>query len=298
VTDAAPRTELETPAPVTDTDAETDVVRFVDLPSDHPGRRLLSGYTPSFASQADPRFSYSLFVPEDLRDDEPPLQLWVFVHGTGRRTVLYLDAFAELARAERAVVVTPLFPAGIDGPNDIHNYKTIDGAGVRFDLLLTSMIDEVARRWSVETSTFFLHGFSGGGQFANRFALLHPERLTAVSIGAPGQVTLPTAEEPWPRGVADTEERFGIAYDAAAVARVPVQVVVGSLDDDPAEVAAVLTDGSAVGRLTRAHTLTEALRAVGSSVRLDVVEGVGHDGAAMTGLVGDFLGEQLARGTA
>lgn len=280
---------------MTDTDADT--VRFVDLPTDHRGRRLLSGYTPSFASQADPRFSYSLFIPEDLRDDEPPLQLWVFVHGTGRRTLLYLDAFADLARAERAVVMTPLFPVGIDGPNDIHNYKAIDGAGVRFDQILMSMVDEVARRWSVETSTFFLHGFSGGGQFANRFALLHPERLTAVSIGAPGQVTLPSSDQPWWRGVADTEQRFEIAYDVAAVARVPVQVVVGSLDDDPAEVAAVATDGYAVGRLTQARTLTDALRAAGSSVRLDVVEGVGHDGAAMTGLVADFLREQLARRT-
>ena len=132
----------------------TATIRFVDLPVGHPGRRLLSGYTPSFAAQADPRFSYSLFVPEDLGDAEPPLRLWVFVHGTGRRTVLYLDAFADLARAARAVVMTPLFPVGIDGPNDINSYKTIDGAGVRFDEILLSMVDEVAHRWNVDPSRY------------------------------------------------------------------------------------------------------------------------------------------------
>jgi poly(3-hydroxybutyrate) depolymerase len=281
------KSELETSVPVTDT------LRFVDLPTGHPGRRLLSGYTPSFASQDDPRFSYSLFVPEDLRDDEPPLQLWVFVHGTGRRTVVYLDAFAEMARTHRAVVMTPLFPVGIDGPNDIHNYKSIDGAGVRFDEILLSMVEEVGQRWNVQTSPFFLHGFSGGGQFANRFALLHPEHLTAVSIGAPGQVTLPRSDQPWWPGVADIEERFGIAFDAAAFARVPAQIVVGSLDDDPAEVAAVTADEHAAGRLTQARMLCAALREGGSSVRLDVVDGIGHDGAAMTGVVADFLRQHL-----
>jgi poly(3-hydroxybutyrate) depolymerase len=269
--------------------------RFVDLPVGHPGRRLLSGYTPSFAAQADQRFSYSLFVPEDLRDDEPSLQLWVFVHGTGRRTVLYLDAFADLARAERAVVMTPLFPVGIDGPDDIDNYKTIDGAGVRFDEILLSMVDEVAHRWNVDSARFFLHGFSGGGQFANRFALLHPGRLTAVSIGAPGRVTLPRPDVAWWRGIEDVEQRFGIAFDPVAFVRVPVQVVVGSLDDDPADVAAVAPDGDGLGRLTQARTLTDALRELGSSVRLDVVAGAGHDGAATTAVVADFLREQLSR---
>lgn len=270
----------------------TAPIRFVDLPAAHPGRRLLTGYTPSFALQADPRFSYSLFVPEDLGDDEPPLRLWVFVHGTGRRTVLYLDAFADLARAERAVVMTPLFPVGIGGPNDVHNYKAIDGAGVRFDEILLSMVDEVAHRWNVAGSRFFLHGFSGGGQFAHRFALLHPGRLTAVSIGGPGQITVPRSDLPWWRGVADVRQRFGVAFDPAAFVRVPVQVVVGALDDDPAEVAAVAPDGDAIGRLTQARMLSAALRELGSSVRLDVVAGAGHDGAAMTAAVADFLRRQ------
>lgn len=267
-------------------------IRYADLPVGHAGRRMLSGYTPSFAVQADTRFTYSLFVPEDLRDDEPPLRLWVFVHGTGRRTKLYLDGFAERARAERAVVLVPLFPVGIDGPNDINNYKAIDHAGVRYDEVLLSMVDEVAHRWPVATDTFFLHGFSGGGQFANRFALLHPERLAAVSIGAPGQVTLPDPTRPWWRGVADLEQRFGTAYDAAAFARVPVQVVVGSLDDDPEAARAVAPDSDPVGRLTQARTLADALRDAGCAVRLDVVEGVGHDGSAVLDVVEEFLAEQ------
>lgn len=269
--------------------------RYVDLPAGHPGRRLLTGLTPWFSSAADPRFPYSLFVPEDLRDDET-LALWVFVHGTGRRTVVYLDGFADLACAERAAVLTPLFPVGLSGPDDIDSYKRIDSGGVRFDELLLSMVDEVAHRWPVAADTFFLHGFSGGGQFANRFALLHPERLAAISIGAPGQITLPDPDRPWWRGVSDLSSLFGRPFDPAALARVPTQVVVGSLDTDTSDLAHVAPGGDPVGRLTQAGTLADALRAVGAQVRFDVVDGVAHDGGAMIPVVTEFLREQLARG--
>lgn len=243
----------------------TDAVRLADLPPEHPGRRLLTGYTPAFAARCDPRFSYTLFVPEDLRDDERP-RLWVFVHGTRRRTKCYLDGLADLARAERAVVLTPLFPAGISAPDDIDDYKFVEHAGIRFDLVLLSMIDEVAHRWNVDAAAFFLHGFSGGGQFAHRFLYRHPERLTAVSIGAPGRISPPSGE----------------------ITRVPVQIVIGSLDTDPAAIAWMPGEGGA-DRMARAHTLTSALRDFGSEVRFDVVEGVGHVGEAVLPVVTEFL---------
>ena len=270
----------------------TRAIRFGDLPLTHPGRRLLTGYTPSFAVQADPRLSYSLFIPEDLRDDEPPLQLWVFMHGTGRRTGLYLDHFAELARAQRAAVLTPLFPAGLDGPDDINNYKLIECAGVRFDEILIDIVAEVSHRWNVEGSRFFLHGFSGGGQFANRFAMMHPDRLGAVSIGAPGQITLPRADLLWPDGVADLADRFGTEFVAEELARVPMQVVVGALDTDAYDLAYISPDGASLNRLTKASLLAEAFEAVGAPVRLDVVEAVAHDGAGVLDIVTDFLRSQ------
>lgn len=239
--------------------------RYVDLPAGHLGRSLLTGRTPWFAVQADPRFAYRLQVPTDLRDDEPPLALWVFVHGTGRETDLYLDAFAELARERRAVVMTPLFPVGTQGPDDFYNYHLLESGGVRYDEVLLAMVDEVGHRWPVDTAVFFLHGFSGGGQFAHRFALRHPDRLSAVSVGAPGAVVLPTAG-----------------------ADVPIQVVAGTLDDDPAAVASPV-DGPPEGRLTKARRLADALGVHGWPVRLDVLDGVGHEGAEVIPAVTDFL---------
>lgn len=262
------------------------MLRLSDLPAGHAGRALLTGVTPIVASQTDSRFSYRLFVPPDYRDDEGLLDLWVCVHGTGRRTETYLDGLAELAVEQRAVVLTPIFPAAIDDPDDMHNYKMIEQGGVRYDHLLLSMVEEVAVRWNVSIGRFFLHGFSGGGQFAQRFLYLHPGRLSAVSIGAPGRITLPDPRHAWWDGVQDLEARFGSRFDPAAVARVPTQIVIGGKDNDPAE---VFPSPGGADRMSRAKALRDALTALGSSVRFDVVPGIGHDGQGVLPRVIDFL---------
>ncbi|MDR1431082.1 MAG: alpha/beta hydrolase [Propionibacteriaceae bacterium] len=267
----------------------TAPLRFADIPAGHPARKIMSGRTPTFAAQADQRFAYTCYVPPDYRDDEPALKLWVFVHGTSRRYDRYLDGFADLATRQRAIVLAPLFPAGILDPNDATNYHLVEYQGIRFDAILLSMIDEIAHRWNVAKDRFFLHGNSGGGQFAHRFLYLHPDRLNAVSIGAPGQITLPTADAPWWRGVGRLEDTFGIAFNAEAVKRVPAQIVVGSLDNNPADIASQPGSPGGEDRLSRARTLHDHLLALGGQVQLDIVPGVGHDGAGILPTVSSFL---------
>jgi poly(3-hydroxybutyrate) depolymerase len=154
----------------------------------HPGIDLLTGRTPLFACQTDQRFSYCLYVPRDI-DTSRPHPLVVSVHGTERAVESYRDGFADLADKHQCVVLAPLFPAGIGDPDDVHNYKTVDYRGIRFDLILLDMVAEVGARWPVTTDRFYLHGFSGGGQFAHRFLYLHPNRLAGISVAAPGSIT-------------------------------------------------------------------------------------------------------------
>ena len=62
---------------------------------------------------------------------------------------------------------------------------------------------------------------------------LHPNRISAVSVGAPGSSTL-LSPEPWPRGTLDTKEIFGIPspIDSSQTisGRTRIQIVVGSED--------------------------------------------------------------------
>ncbi|KAJ6605824.1 Alpha/Beta hydrolase protein [Mycena sp. CBHHK59/15] len=243
-------------------------------------QQMLTGTTPFFAAAADPRFSFCLHVPPAHVFDRPPLPLLVVVHGTRRSTAPYTRRLAAFAAAHRLVVLCPLFPAGIIEPLDVHNYKALRFHDIRFDLLLLSILDQAARTWRVHTHRFFLHGFSGGAQFAHRFAYLHPARLAGLSVAAPGSVTLPDPARPWPAGIADLRTLFDAPEpDFAALARVPVQLLVGARDTDTALLAR--DDRAAMRtRVDRTRALHAALAAAGVAAELAILPGVAHDGPA------------------
>ncbi|GAA1656781.1 hypothetical protein GCM10009744_57000 [Kribbella alba] len=93
--------------------------------------------------------------------------------------------------------------------------------------MLLAIVDEVAERFPVESEQFYLHGFSGGGQFTHRLRYLHPDRLAAASIPAPGRITQLDDSLPWWLGTKGFEEKFGQPVDFEALRRVPIQLVVG-----------------------------------------------------------------------
>src|SRR5687768_818991 len=106
--------------------------------------------TPYFASQADQRFGYYLYVPSRFRlESAADYALAVIIHGTGRTPQTYRTLFKDFAEAHDCVILAPLFPAGIIEPGELSNYKFIKFHDIRFDTLLLSMVDEVARRYRI-----------------------------------------------------------------------------------------------------------------------------------------------------
>ena len=244
----------------------------------------------------NPRFPLSLYVPMSASASERS-PLLVLIHGTTRKDWLR-DGFRDFAERTGTVLLAPLFPVGAAAEGDVHGYKWLDAHGMRFDLLLLDMIEQAAGIWPLDPNRFALFGFSGGGQFAHRFLYLHPHRLTALSIGAPGNVTLPDLLRPWPAGVRGLEERFGVEFDADVVKVVPIHLVVGGADTETWEIAKspgdpVYVEGvndESTNRIGRLKRLRDALHALGSSTRLDVVEGAAHHGPAMVPAVTRWLG--------
>ncbi len=246
-----------------------------------------SGFTPWMTSRMNPRFPLCLYVPESTSPSERS-PLLVLVHGTTRRDWMR-DSFRDFAERTGTALLLPLFPVGAAAPDDVHGFKWIDAHDVRYDLLLLDMIEQAAEIWPIATNRFALFGYSGGGQFAHRFLYLHPHRLTALSIGAPGNVTLPDFVRAWPAGLRGLEERFGVRFDADAVRAVPIHLVVGGADTETWEIAKSPGDPVYVGgvndesttRVDKLKRLRDALDAFGSPTRLDVVEGAAHHGPAM-----------------
>jgi pimeloyl-ACP methyl ester carboxylesterase len=262
----------------------------------HPREFYFSGSTTIFASRYDQRFSYCLYVPTAHTPDGPPVPIAVLQHGTGRRGPQYRDSLAEWGERQGCLVLAPLFPAGIEDADDLHGFKFINYRGIRFDHVLLAMVEEVGERFNVDTERFLLHGFSGGGQFAHRFAYLHPDRLAGVSIGAPGRISYIDWESPWWIGLKGFEEEFGQPPRIEELGAVPVQMVVGAEDVETWEInnqgdANWMDGADAYGttRVERLAALRDNFAAHGINVRFDVVPGVAHQPMSVLEPVKDFF---------
>jgi pimeloyl-ACP methyl ester carboxylesterase len=254
------------------------------------------GKTPVFALKADPRFSYCLYVPTPT-----PSDLVVAVHGTGRTFTDYRDRFADFARWKACAVLCPLFPVGVLGDDNRDGFKYLREGDIRYDFILNAMIEEVAHRYDRRFNDFALFGYSGGGHFAHRYFMLHPERLWAVSIGAPGSVTLLDPTRDWWVGTRNLEAIFGRALDRKAMARVPTQMIVGAADLETWEITHQqgkrhwMAGANDAGRTRpeRLESLRKSFEAAGISVRFDLIANMAHDGTRAVSAATDFLASAL-----
>ncbi|MBL8267146.1 hypothetical protein [Steroidobacter sp.] len=243
------------------------------------------GATAQFACAADERFSFCMYVPDSY--DEGAKEAWplvVAVHGTLRESQVMRNRFRSFAEANRAIVLSPLFPAGIGDPLDVDNYKLIEYRGIRFDRILLAMIEQIAALYRLDAGRVLMYGFSGGGQFVHRFLYLHPQRLRAVSIGAPGLVTLLDLSKPWWVGTGNMQTSLGIEPDLTALRQVQVQMIIGAEDTNPDVMVEPESrfylpgiNDAGSNRIERLRTLAANFAANGISVRFDLVPGVGHE---------------------
>jgi pimeloyl-ACP methyl ester carboxylesterase len=114
----------------------------------------------------------------------------------------------------------------------------------RIDLQLLAMINDAQRRLRGDgypmSAKVLLVGFSASGTFANRFALLHPERVAAVAIGGVNGIAMLPQETvggvslEYPLGTADYEMLFGKPFDLQAWRRVPQFLFMGAQDENDA----------------------------------------------------------------
>ncbi|MCW3475242.1 alpha/beta hydrolase [Limobrevibacterium gyesilva] len=255
------------------------------------------GPTVVYACRKDPRFSYCMYVPPGFDADPAGHTLIVAVHGTGRTMTAYRDGFSAFARYNKCVVLAPLFPVGVCGDDNADGFKYIREGDIRYDHVLLAMIEEAGARLGHAFGPFMLFGFSGGGHFVHRFFYLHPQRLCAVSIGAPGAVTLIDDTRDYWVGTRNLEALFGTALDLAAMRQVPVQMVVGAADIETWEIdyqpgSRNYMDGiNATGRtrIERNTALRRNFEAHGIQVRQDIVPNVPHDGTKVLPNVQDFF---------
>ena len=185
---------------------------------------------------------------------------------------------------------------------------------VRLDLQLLAMVDQARRsltQQGIQTEEkFLIQGYSASGMFANRFAVLHPTRVKAVAVGAPGGWPIAPAPMfsgealPYPAGVADLETLAGKPFDSESFRSLPQLIVMGSLDDndsldfrdgwdeEPAGLVDRLFGKDPQARWTNSENV---YKAAGTNAQFLLVAGVGHDRKSLQSHSTEFFKRVLGR---
>ncbi|MFC7538118.1 hypothetical protein ACFQPG_12220 [Sphingomonas sp. GCM10030256] len=167
-----------------------------------------------------PAREYFVLVPSSARKGSIPL---VLVHGISRNAIELILRFTEGAADFGVPLIAPLFRQDVYGAYQ----QVVDRRRqLRADDALFDILAQVAARWPISGDKVDLFGFSGGAQFAHRFALLHPERVrTCVPVSA-GWYSWPDEAIDWPLGLRDAPEPI----NQEAVARLALHIIVGQRD--------------------------------------------------------------------
>jgi predicted esterase len=154
---------------------------------------------------------------------------------------------AEFAKVLNIPVLVPTFPrANYIGWTvythalDRETMQITTGNMQRIDIQLIAMIDDAIERLSVEGVELefkvFILGFSASGMFANRFTVLHPDRIRAAAIGSPGGwpiVPISSWEGQTLRyhiGVSDIQQLTGSPFNLNLFKEIPLLFFIGDQD--------------------------------------------------------------------
>jgi pimeloyl-ACP methyl ester carboxylesterase len=154
----------------------------------------------------------------------PPI---VLVHGAARRALEQFRTFIPFAAEADRVLLAPDF-----GDDRFVGFQQLAGREGSLSAAneFHRAISETAARLAVSGDQVDLIGFSGGAQFAHRYAMLFPELVRRLVVVSAGWFTYLDAERPFPRGIGQSPATAGQTVDVEAFLRVPMRVMVGEKD--------------------------------------------------------------------
>lgn len=161
-----------------------------------------------------------------------PLPVLVAVHGISRNVDEVFERFVEAAN-DRMIVLAPYFEK-----SRFKDYQRLGlvGNGERTDLILDAALDGFGLATGRDLHRFHLFGFSGGAQFAHRYAMLHANRIRSLHVASSGWYTFPDPDTAWPYGIGVRRPARPMIRNLPFFRAMPKTVYVGDRDTarDPA----------------------------------------------------------------
>ena len=129
------------------------------------------------------------------RSETTPL---IAIHGISRNIEQMVEEFSTQAAEQGRTIILPEFSL-----KEWPVFQRVNRK-IRPDRAILSLLATLRKLEIINTGPIDLFGYSGGGQLAHRFAMLYPELIGQLHIGAAGWYTLPKADLPYPLGLGPT----------------------------------------------------------------------------------------------
>lgn len=248
----------------------------------------------------------------------------IALHIRAARFAIEQGIGAAVANTLQTPFLMPVFPRTKSSPLQYTHALDRDTALIkegdlrRLDLQLLAMIDDAQERLRGDGyavgAKVLLVGFSASGTFANRFSLLHPERIAAVAIGGVNGIAMLPQEAvngiglEYPIGTADYKSLFGKTFDLNAWRQIPQFLFMGAQDENDAAApehkdAYSDADKAVIGSVLSAKMMPDRWAAVerfykasGATAEFKTYPNIGHGtDRAMNEAVAKFLGQYSER---
>lgn len=167
---------------------------------------------------------YVAYVPEKAGPGAP---LLVCVHGLRRNPQEQIFRLARYAEDTGIVLLAPHF-----SKSRFKRFQTLapDTNGICPEDAFDRVVLDWTERSGLGAKKFLMSGFSGGGQFAHRYAMLGRRKIDALSITSPGWYTLPDPDLPFPFGIGASERLGGRKLNPEHLLEMPSLLMIGSRD--------------------------------------------------------------------
>jgi hypothetical protein len=207
-------------------------------------------------------FGYFIYLPKGLKINDTNYLIVETNNGGPNDTIQHQEKEAAYAARKNSVgnfvskklrlpLLVPIFPRS--ATNWIYYTHALDRDAIlckeygieRLDLQLLAMVEDAKKRLLNDQKItlkekFFITGFSASGTFANRFSILHPEKIQATASGGINAMAiLPVSKIKgkklnYPLGIADIEQITGKPADLESFKKLPKLLYMGEMDNNDA----------------------------------------------------------------
>lgn len=193
----------------------------------YPGHALQAGVVLDRTVDQDHDQRYFLYIPRKVGAGAP---IFISVHGISGNAHEHATQFAPFAERYGVVLIAPLFPW-----KEFPDYQRLaryspQNKRRRADHALQRIVTEVGALTGAKTDQLYLFGYSGGGQFVHRYAMVYPNQVARYVVGAAGWYTFPDPTVTYPRGIKPRTDLPDMQFDLCRFLAVPASVLVGERD--------------------------------------------------------------------